>query len=238
MPMTERLEVARRTCPVIFLLDTSGSMSGTPIGAVNAAMEGILPELVSLNKDNPDAEIEIAILTFESGTKWVTGNKLVPPQDFAWNDLNTGGLTSMGAAFEDLNKALSVSNGFMRRASGCVAPVLFLLSDGDPTDNYQQSLQVLKENNWYKVAIKVAIGYGEESNDDVLREFTGHSETVLHTNDPQDLKKMIRTVAIKSSMVASSRRSIVHPGDQQTDLDDPNKLIIDEIRKIDLDEEW
>lgn len=215
MGMLDKAEISRRMCPVIFLLDTSGSMSGAPLGAVNAAMEGVLPELISMNNDNPDIEIEIAVLTFETDTQWVTGFGLVSPDSYVWNDLNEGGGTSMGAAFRELANALSVSHGFMNRASGSVAPVLFLLTDGEPTDDYQEGLQILKENNWYKVAAKVAIGYGQ-SNDAVLREFTGNSETVLHTNDPKALKRMIRFVTITSSMVASTGKGMETEGSDDT----------------------
>jgi uncharacterized protein YegL len=222
MGMLDKAEISRRMCPVIFLLDTSGSMHGAPLGAVNAAMEGVLPELISMNNDNPDVEIEIAVLAFETGTKWETGSGLVNPESYAWNDLNSGGGTSMGAAFKELDKVLSVSHGFMNRASGSVAPVLFLLTDGEPTDNYQDGLQALKGNNWYKVAAKVAIGYGQ-SNDAVLREFTGNPETVLHTNDPKDLKNMIRFVTITSSMVASTGKGVATQGnDPSAAAADPN----------------
>lgn len=240
MGMLDKAEISRRMCPVIFLLDTSGSMDGAPLGAVNAAMEGILPELVSMNNDNPDIEIQIAVLTFESETEWVTGNGLVNPETYKWEDLDAGSLTSMGAAFRELVNALSVSHGFMNRASGSVAPVLFLLTDGEPTDNYQDALQILKENNWYKVAAKVAIGYGD-SNDSVLREFTGNSETVLHTNDPKDLKKMIRFVTITSSMVASTGK-----GTDEEDSDDTTNAVAQAIKaappilssSVDPNEEW
>lgn len=68
MGMLDKAEISRRMCPVIFLLDTSGSMNesnGAPIGAVNAALEGVLPELRSMNSDNPDVEIVIAVMTFD-----------------------------------------------------------------------------------------------------------------------------------------------------------------------------
>lgn len=204
MGMLDKAEITRRICPVIFLLDTSGSMSGAPIGAVNAAIEGVLPELESMNNDNPDVEIMIAIMTFDSGVAWHTGTGgLVNPENFAWNDLNIGGSTSMGAAFKELNSILSVTSGFMKKASGSVAPVLFLLTDGEPTDDYQKGLQDLKKNNWYRVAARVAIGYGN-SNDSVLKEFTGNSETVLHTDKPEELRKFIKFVSITSSMVTST----------------------------------
>ena len=228
MGMLDKIQISRRMCPVIFLIDTSGSMnlnSGSgenPIGAVNAAIEGVLPELISMNESNADNEIKVAIMSFDFEAKWVTGETdLISPEDLKskWIDLNADGLTSMGAAFRELNQKLSVSHGFMKRATGSVAPVLFLLSDGEPTDDYQSGLQELKKNNWYKVAVRVAIGYGD-SNDDVLREFTGNSETVLHTNDPKDLKKMIHFVAITSSRVASTGGNAISPEDNSVDPDD------------------
>ena len=224
MGMLDKIQISRRMCPVIFLLDTSGSMAGAPIGAVNAAIEGVLPELISMNESNADNEIKIAIMTFDFEPKWIAGeNDLLTPEELknTWTDLNADGLTSMGAAFSELNKKLSVSHGFMKHATGSVAPVLFLLSDGAPTDDYPSGLQELKKNNWYKVAARVAIGYGE-SNDDVLREFTGNSETVLHTNEPSDLKKMIRFVAITSSKVASTGGKGLVPDDESAADPDDN----------------
>lgn len=228
MGMLDKIQISRRMCPVIFLIDTSGSMTlntingENPIGAVNAAIEGVLPELISMNDSNADNEIKVGIMSFDFEAKWITGETdLISPEDLKanWVDLNADGLTSMGAAFRELNQKLSVSHGFMQRATGSVAPVLFLLSDGEPTDDYQSGLQELKKNNWYKVAVRVAIGYGD-SNDDVLREFTGNNETVLHTNDPKDLKKMIHFVAVTSSKVASTGCNAVSQDDNSVDPDD------------------
>lgn len=239
MGMLDKAEISRRLCPVIFLLDTSGSMAGAPIGAVNSAMEGVLPELISMNNDNPDIEIEIAVLAFDSAFNWVTGSSLVNPESYAWNDLEASGGTSMGAAFKELDKVLSVSHGFMNRASGSVAPVLFLLTDGEPTDNHQEGLQALQANNWYKVAAKVAIGYGQ-SNDSVLNEFTGNSETVLHTNDPVALKKMIRFVTITSSMVASAGKGVAQPENNSADPNDMTNSVAAALKNAPTDpaEKW
>jgi len=229
MNILDKNVMPRRVCPVIFLLDTSGSMDGKPIGAVNAAIEGILPELISMNKNNADIEIAVAVLTFDSATKWVTGNDgLVDPEKFSWANLDASGVTSMGAAFKDLNNALSVSHGFMKKASGSVAPVLFLLSDGEPNDDYANGLQELKNNNWYKVAVRVAIGYGD-SNDAILEEFTKNRETVLHTNDPNDLKKLIKFVAITSSMVASGHHDPINASADQQAPDDMTNTLAAEL---------
>lgn len=220
MGMLDKIEIPRKMCAVIFLLDTSGSMDGAPIGAVNSAIENVLPELITMNENNPDNEIRVAVMKFDFDAEWVVGgDELLTPEEVknSWNDLDANGYTSMGAAFEALNEKLSTSHGFMRRASGSVAPVLFLLSDGAPTDDYQAGLQKLKANNWYKIAVRVAVGYSEKCNDDVLRDFTGNSETVLHTDDPTELKRMIKFIAVTSSRVASQGSGLSTESDNPDD---------------------
>ena len=239
MGMLDKIEIPRKMCAVIFLLDTSGSMTGAAIGSVNSAMENVLPELVTMNENNPDNEIRVAVMKFDFDAEWVFGgDELLLPEDVknSWNDLDANGYTSMGAAFEALNEKLSVSHGFMKRASGSVAPVLFLLSDGAPTDDYQSGLQKLKANNWYKIAVRVAVGYSEKCNDDVLREFTGNNETVLHTDDPNELKKLIKFIAVTSSRVASQGSGL------STDADNPDDntgKIVEPLKNLPTtDEDW
>lgn len=152
--MLDKVPVAKRMCPVIFIIDTSESMSldnasgQNPIGAVNSAIENTLPELISMNQKNSDVKIKIAVLSFDSAVQWITGEtNLIDPEDLQtkWQDLDADGLTFMGAAFKELNQKLSVSHGFMQHASGSVTPVLFLLSDGEPNDDYKSGLQVLQK---------------------------------------------------------------------------------------------
>ena len=229
MGILEKPEIPRKMCPVIFLLDTSYSMEGAPIGAVDDAMEGVLPELVSMNGSNPDVQIMVAVMSFNSNVEWIFGeDTLLLPEEIPWESLSVSGATSMGEAFRSLNEKLSVTHGFMQRASGSVAPVLFLMSDGEPTDDYQSGLQKLKNNNWYKIAVRVAVGYGD-SNDDVLREFTGNRETVLHASTPAELKKMIKFIAVTSSRVASQGK-VVSPDDANANPDDNTQPVAEAIK--------
>ena len=208
MSLTDSIEITRRVCPIIFLLDTSGSMEGQPIGAVDAAIEGVIPLLGDMNEGGSDAEIKISILTFSNGIEWVTGDHLIAPEEYTHRKLQAHGLTDMGAAFLALNQKLSRRTGFMRHASGSVAPVIFLLSDGEPSDDYRSALHLLQQNNWFRISGKVAVGYGDDCNFDVLLEFTGSKETVIRADTPEDLRKMIRFVAITSSKVASTSHAI------------------------------
>ena len=136
-------KMPRKVCPVIFLLDTSGSMVGAPIGALNSAIENFMSELIAKNDSNPNVEIRVAIMTFSNEAKWVVGGEeLLKPEDVqnSWNDLEAGGITSMGTALSALNEKLSDESGFLNPASKFISPLLILFMDGEPTDDYKSAL--------------------------------------------------------------------------------------------------
>ena len=187
----------RKVCPVIFLIDTSGSMMGAPIGALNSAIENLMSELIAKNDSNPNVEIKVAIMTFNNDAKWVVGgDELLTPEDVqnSWNDLEAGGVTSMGAALSALNKKLSDESGFLNPASKFMSPLLILFMDGEPTDDYKSALTELRRNIWYKIAMRVAVGYGE-ANDDVMREFVGKEGIILHTDATLKLTEIIKHIS-------------------------------------------
>jgi uncharacterized protein YegL len=195
--------IAKRTMVLFFLVDTSGSMAGKKIGAVNDAIFNVLPEIRSISEDNADAEIKIAALTFSNGAKWVY-DEPKPASEFEWTYVDADGLTDLGEAFRMLGEKLS-RKAFMSDAEGSYAPAIFLMTDGEPTDDYEKTLEDLKKNNWFRAAIKVAVAIGEESeiNDDVLVEFTGTQEAVLRAHTPEALMKMIRLVSVTASKIGS-----------------------------------
>lgn len=139
-------QLPRKTLTVFFLIDTSGSMSGGKISSLNVAIRDTLPMLAQISSENVDTEIKIAALQFASGCDWMYPRPL-PVEDFEWNDLDATGLTSLGAAYQELHKKLSQTTGFMQEANASCAPVMILFSDGVPTDDAKHGLEHLKENN-------------------------------------------------------------------------------------------
>ena len=91
----------------------------------------------------------------------------------------------------------------MQSASGSFAPAIILLSDGAPTDDFDSGLAMLKNNNWFKAAIKVAVAIGDDADKDVLTKFTGTSEAVFTVHNIDALKQIIRVVAVTSSQIGS-----------------------------------
>ena len=190
------VSVPRRTMTLFFVIDTSGSMAGNKIGAVNDAVENVLPMLDEISASNPDAEIKVAALEFSSGCNWLYDEPKLA-SEFVWQDV-----TAIGAACQELNTKLS-RNGFMQTPSGSFAPAIILLSDGGPTDDFYGGLSKLKANNWFKNAIKIAIAIGDDADKDVLTQFTGTNEAVFTVHNIDALKQIIRVVAVTSSQIGS-----------------------------------
>ncbi len=226
MSLLDSVSIPRRTMVLFFLVDTSGSMYGDKIGAVNEAIREVIPEIKTISEENADALIKIAVLSFSSGAYWLY-DQPVEADQFVWNNLEAAGLTDMGIAFGMLNEKLSRTQ-FMADTVGSYAPALFLMSDGEPTDDYKKGLSALRKNNWFKVAIKVAVAIGADANKEVLKEFTGNDECVLTVRTPEALKKMIRFASVTASQIGS-RSSNIGSGDS---TDDSNQKAADFTEQI------
>jgi len=207
MALTDKIEIPRRTMVLFLVIDTSGSMDGSKIGAVNTAIEEVIPAIKEVSDENADAQIKIAALEFSTDARWITANGPVEADQFRWNYLHAEGVTALGAACRTLNEKLS-TKAFMQEATGSFAPAIFLLSDGAPTDDWVRELEALKQNNWFKAAVKVAIAIGEDADKDVLKEFTGTIEAVLETRNAATLKRMIKFVSVRASQVASKSSNV------------------------------
>jgi uncharacterized protein YegL len=186
---------------------------------VNLAIEEVIPALKEVADENTDAIIKVAVLEFSSGTRWITQNGPEESDKFHWNYIDAAGGTDLGEACRELNTKLS-RKAFMQEAAGSLAPVIFLLSDGGPTDDFDDGLAVLQQNSWYRVAGKVAIAIGDDADKGVLGKFTGNSETVIEAHDAKTLKRLIKVVAVRSSQIASTSSNTGDTG--KNTVDDPN----------------
>jgi uncharacterized protein YegL len=116
-------------CPCVLLLDTSGSMQGEPIAALNQGLRTFKENLVK----DPMAcrRVEVAVITFDNEIKvaqdFVTADRFEPPA------LTPQGQTFMGGAIQ---KALDLiqARKAQYRASGVAyyRPWVFMITDGEP----------------------------------------------------------------------------------------------------------
>ncbi|MDR2149514.1 MAG: hypothetical protein LBO67_01570 [Spirochaetaceae bacterium] len=111
----------------------------------------------------------------------------------------------------------------MQEATVSYAQAIFLMSDGEPTDDWESGLEQLKETRWFKAAVKVAVSIGDDANKETLKAFTGLIESVLEVHNAVMLKKMIKFVSIRASQVASKNSNVsdsgIDMGDKQKQQD-------------------
>ncbi len=194
-------ELASRPLHFFWLVDCSGSMNeehGEKIGTLNHAIQSTIPDMAAAARENPNAQLLVRTLKFATGASWVTPAP-VPIEDFAWDDLTAGGVTDMGKAFEMVAAQLTIPPMSER----ALPPVLVLISDGGPTDDYRRGLETLLRLPWAKKAVRIAVSIGRDANDDVLAEFTGNRELVLQANNPQALVRCIKWASTAASAVSA-----------------------------------
>ena len=204
-------ELASRPLHFFWVVDCSGSMYGEKIGAVNHAIQSAIPEMADAALENPNAQLLIRTLKFSTGATWITSNP-VAVEDFEWEDLEADGVTDLGKAYDLLAAQLTIPPMTDR----ALPPVIVLLSDGCPTDNYKDSLKNLKSLPWGKKSVKIAISIGQDADNDVLSDFTGNKELVLQANNATALTKMIKWASTAASVV-SAPASRVAPIDSSSD---------------------
>ena len=85
----------------------------------------------------------------------------------------------------------------------------FLLSDGSPNDDWKKGLDTLKQNKWFQHGLKIALGIGSKVNMDVLRAFTGNDELAVQAKNADQLRELIKLLAVTSSQIGSRSLALV-----------------------------
>lgn len=181
-----------RRLPVYLLLDTSGSMTGEPIEAVKNGVQ----VLISTLRQDPYAleTAYLSVITFDSSAR-----QLVPLSElsaFQMPDIKASGTTALGAALTLLSEKL---NSEVQKTTldtkGDWKPLVFLMTDGRPTDDYQHGLRELQKQ---KVGMIVACAAGHGGDTAILQQLT---EVVvrLDTADSSTIKAFFKWVSASIS---------------------------------------
>jgi uncharacterized protein YegL len=161
------------------------------IQALNNAIRQTLPLMQEAAADNPNAQVLVRVLRFSDGAQWHISQP-TPVEDFKWTDLNADGVTDMGKALSLVAEQLKIPPMTDR----ALPPVLVMISDGQPTDDFTSGLKGLMEQPWGKKAVRIAIAVGQDADDEVLQKFIGNPELKpLQANNPDALINRIKWVS-------------------------------------------
>jgi len=168
MSLNDDVEKLKRVLTIFFVIETSESMAGSKIGALNHAIEEVIPEIKNISMESEDVQIKIAVLKFDNSAEWITKNGPEEVETFVWRSLDADGLANFGEACKALNENLSTgaflkgsnsrlktgTSGSSMTYSSHYLPIIFLFSTSEPTDNWQDELTKLKQNSWFRKAMK------------------------------------------------------------------------------------
>lgn len=141
-------------CPVVLLIDTSGSMMGEPIRELNAGLVQFREELAA--DEVARNRVELAIITF--GPVKVDA-PFATVDTFSPQTLSASGDTPMGEAIEraldllDERKALYRVNGIPYNR-----PWIFMITDGGPTDSWTTAASRVRQGEEHRQFLFYAVG--------------------------------------------------------------------------------
>ena len=199
-----------RRLPVYLVLDTSGSMSGEPIEAVKNGVQ----VLVSTLRQDPYAleTAFLSVITFDSSAK-----QLVPLTElsmFQVPEIQASGPTSLGEALSLLaNRASNEVAKTTADVKGDWKPLVFLMTDGEPTDNWQKGLADFQKQ---KFGMVVACAAGSSANTNILKQIT-QVVVQLDTADSATIKAFFKWV---SASVSTGSQKIETSGKEVTGINE------------------
>ena len=130
--------------------------------------------------------------------------------DFDWGELRANGMTSLGAACIELNSWLSKYGSVEEPAN------IILLSDGCPTDDFEEGISILKNNTVFTNAHKFSIAIGDDASYPALLQFTADADCIYKVDTVSSLIDRLTSIIT----AITNKQSPVRPQNATDDDDD------------------
>lgn len=213
-----------RPLPVIVMADVSGSMAvDGKIEALNLALEDMVAGFRAESRLR--AEIQVALITFGGESARVHLPLASAHKISEVSSLRAGGRTPMGSAFDKVQQLIEDKDLIPSRA---YRPVLVLVSDGLPTDDWEQPFDGLCESERGQKTTRFAMAIGADADVEMLGRFANDPESpVFKAHEARDIHRFFRAVTMSvtsrsRSTTPNSSASLVLadiPEDDDLDLD-------------------
>lgn len=179
-----------RRLPVYILADCSGSMSGSPIESVKSGIRALHSELMG----DPSAieSAYLSVISFASSAQQLA--PLIEVTQFSPPDLQAGGTTAFGEALRVLIQCMEREvQKTTPEQKGDWRPLVFVLTDGVPTDSWEPAADELKRR---KTGNVIAVACGEQA-EEALKTLKRVTDTVLVMKEmtPDSFKQFFKWVS-------------------------------------------
>lgn len=224
-PLRVSMNLSRRL-PVYLLIDCSESMAGAAFEAVQSGLHTLVNEL---NGDPTALEsVWLSVITFSGRARVLV--PLTELTQFQPPRLILGSGTSLGVALDLLIQRLNseVRVQTLER-KGDWKPLVFIMTDGDPTDTWFKTADLFRREVAERRANVVAIACGPSVNHTNLQRI---APSVLKFKDPREpsfkdfFKWVSQSVQTASAKFASGRES----GNTLPDLPNTMELVVEGVQ--------
>jgi uncharacterized protein YegL len=214
--------------PVILLLDCSGSMASTitnemsRIGTLNTAVKSMISTLAK--EETNSIKFSISIIAFSNNAVMSIESKNAG--DINFQDLSANGSTSMGAAIKLAKDFIEDKTKILSRA---YRPTVILVSDGEPTDNWEMPLDDFVRSGRSSKCDRWAMGIGSEADNLVLQKFIdGTNNRVIKAEDANGILEFFKmvTMSVTTRSVSQNPNIIATPVTVSNDGENGKKNLL------------
>lgn len=129
--MPSIINVNQKTLNIFYLLDTSGSMTGSKIDQLNRAMREVL-SLASKQAITSEVNLSMRVIEFNTSYSWYIGDAANGVKEATWNDLTASGGTNTAGAIQLVTKTLKDTSNL---GINPLRPVVILITDGESNNS-------------------------------------------------------------------------------------------------------
>lgn len=202
---TEFTAPTAKPLPVVLLLDCSGSMSGEKIRNLNDAVRDMLA--VFRDTENSETEIHVAIISF--GAELKLHQPLASAGNIRWQDLSASGGTPLGTAIQ-MAKAMIEDKDIL--PSRAYRPTVVLVSDGRPTDSWEEPLKDFVREGRSAKCDRMAMAIGADADEMVLGKFLeGAMNSLFYAENARQLRDFFKNVTMSVTIRTRSQTPNVLP---------------------------
>lgn len=202
---------APKPLPIVLLLDISGSMSGNKIENLNKAVEDMLDTFAQ--EEKMETEILVSVITF--GEEVELHVPYAKPSQVQWKALEASGMTPMGTA---LRMAKAMIEDKETTPSRAYRPTIVLVSDGQPTDNWEEPLEDFISEGRSAKCDRMAMAIGYDEDETVLRRFIeGTPHDLFEAENAGQLHQFFQRVTMSVTTRTQSKNPNVVPASIELD---------------------
>ncbi len=204
IPDVALVDNTEQRTPLVLVLDCSGSMGGMPIGQLNEGLKILEEEL----KGDVIASKRVRLLVVQFGGMdavesigdWVDAMEFSAPVLTAMGTTPTGQAVDFALAKIEEQKA-----GFKQAGIAYTRPWLFLMSDGQPTDNWQDAAARCRQAELANKVAVFPIAVGGSAHSDALAQFSSRGEAGVKNLDGLKFQELFMWLSASMKVVSQSR---------------------------------